>query len=392
MPRFLVRTAAIVIASSSAAFGQSSPTVSFGEIGKLYSSVEQQGKQYKFYLIEKRLAGSPSSFTGKIRIRFEEGTKRTDSQLLYFRAECMMDSAAPISAPQILYQRTEQLAPQNTSEVVAIDIGLGVPPKGAEEPYALWRAVCREIFSPAAAELSDPPEKAEDIARLVSQGSTHRRKQEYDRAVAEYSKAIELSEKVATPEMIASLHVVRAATYALKGDLKNAESDYQEALTRNPGNEEAAEGIKQISVALASPTVLISTNPSSEALKRSPLKCAGGQVQENERCVAKTCPAGQFPLKDGNCIKRKEKIASRRPPARELAVEEPLRGRSRMNGTKYAKIPLDPGILKHEPALHSMRGNQVVHVDDGSCPKGQILQVTATGRGGNRFRACIPRN
>jgi hypothetical protein len=55
-------------------------------------------------------------------------------------------------------------------------------------------------------------------------------------------------------------------------------------------------------------------------------------------------------------------------------------------------------ILKQEPAMGALREGQTVYVDNGSCPKGQILRVV----GGNhvrvggykeivRSRSCVPR-
>jgi hypothetical protein len=54
--------------------------------------------------------------------------------------------------------------------------------------------------------------------------------------------------------------------------------------------------------------------------------------------------------------------------------------------------------VKHEPAMGALKEGQVVLVDDGSCPKGQIKRVV----GGNHFtvggfkkierkRSCVPR-
>ena len=42
-------------------------------------------------------------------------------------------------------------------------------------------------------------------------------------------------------------------------------------------------------------------------------------------------------------------------------------------------------VLKKEPASHALRSGQVVLVDDGSCPAGQIKEVTG-GEGGRRGR------
>ena len=55
-------------------------------------------------------------------------------------------------------------------------------------------------------------------------------------------------------------------------------------------------------------------------------------------------------------------------------------------------------ILKAEPAMGKLREGQVVLVDDGTCPKGQIKEVTGGNHvkvGGTkqieRSRRCIPR-
>jgi len=55
-------------------------------------------------------------------------------------------------------------------------------------------------------------------------------------------------------------------------------------------------------------------------------------------------------------------------------------------------------ILKTEPKMGALRENQVVLVDDGSCPQGQIkrvvggnhVKVTGTKRI-ERVRTCVPR-
>ena len=55
-------------------------------------------------------------------------------------------------------------------------------------------------------------------------------------------------------------------------------------------------------------------------------------------------------------------------------------------------------VLKQEPPLGAMREGQVVLVDDGSCPAGQIKRVVGgnhTKEGGTkqieRTRSCVPR-
>ena len=52
-------------------------------------------------------------------------------------------------------------------------------------------------------------------------------------------------------------------------------------------------------------------------------------------------------------------------------------------------------VLKQEPARGELRQGEVVLVDDGTCPKGEIKQVTGGGNvrgdfGSNRQRRCIP--
>ena len=59
-------------------------------------------------------------------------------------------------------------------------------------------------------------------------------------------------------------------------------------------------------------------------------------------------------------------------------------------------------IVKHEPPIGTgMRSGESVLVDDGKCPKGQLLKVTAgvsyggrnqaSGAGTGRTRECVPR-
>ena len=61
-------------------------------------------------------------------------------------------------------------------------------------------------------------------------------------------------------------------------------------------------------------------------------------------------------------------------------------------------VPVNAGILKKEPVMGALKEGQVVFVDDGSCPAGQIKKVV----GGNhvkaggykhieRMRSCVPR-
>ena len=63
-----------------------------------------------------------------------------------------------------------------------------------------------------------------------------------------------------------------------------------------------------------------------------------------------------------------------------------------------AASPALAEILKHEPPMGQLREGQIVLVDDGSCPAGQIKQVIGGNHvkaGGTkhivRTRKCIPR-
>ena len=52
-------------------------------------------------------------------------------------------------------------------------------------------------------------------------------------------------------------------------------------------------------------------------------------------------------------------------------------------------------LLSREPAMSDLRLGQRVYVDDGTCPQGQIKEVTGarlTASGIERTRKCVPRN
>ncbi len=52
-------------------------------------------------------------------------------------------------------------------------------------------------------------------------------------------------------------------------------------------------------------------------------------------------------------------------------------------------------LLTREPAVPDLRLGQRVYVDDGSCPQGQVKEVTGsrlTASGIERTRKCVPRN
>lgn len=49
-------------------------------------------------------------------------------------------------------------------------------------------------------------------------------------------------------------------------------------------------------------------------------------------------------------------------------------------------------VLKQDPPKGALAKGQTVLVDDGSCPQGQIKEVTAANnRSGGRTHRCVPR-
>lgn len=47
-------------------------------------------------------------------------------------------------------------------------------------------------------------------------------------------------------------------------------------------------------------------------------------------------------------------------------------------------------VLKSEPPKGTLQTGQKVLVDDGSCPKGQLKQVTGSTPGVPRHKECVP--
>jgi tetratricopeptide (TPR) repeat protein len=68
----------------------------------------------------------------------------------------------------------------------------------------------------------------------------------YDAAIADFTQAIELLQKIASGDVVAAAYVARGGAYSLKGDLENAARDYRKALALNPANDQAAEGLRTI--------------------------------------------------------------------------------------------------------------------------------------------------
>ncbi len=115
---------------------------------------------------------------------------------------------------------------------------------------------------------------ADQATTYALRGMTYRDKGEYDRAIADFSKAIELSQKSASGDVVASAYVVRASAYFLKGDLEKASADYRAALALNPNNEQAAAGIRRTQAAAA--------ENSQKKEEQAPAADSAGKKEESE--------------------------------------------------------------------------------------------------------------
>jgi formylglycine-generating enzyme required for sulfatase activity len=91
-----------------------------------------------------------------------------------------------------------------------------------------------------------------DLATIyVLQATTYRNSGDYAHAIADFTQAIELLQKSAVADVVAAAYVARASALSLNGDLKSALADYRKALGLDPGNSQAAEGIKFTEAAIA---------------------------------------------------------------------------------------------------------------------------------------------
>ena len=125
-----------------------------------------------------------------------------------------------------------------------------------------------------------------------------------------------------------------------------------------------------------------------------PLECGPRQVERNGRCAPRTCPAGMALDEEGNCERRR--TANVPPPTRGV---EPSRAveptpTHRPGG---AHAPVDhslPGtVVRREPPGGSVPHGATVRVDDGSCPRGMIKEITGGNLNRNvpRLRRCVTR-
>ncbi len=117
-------------------------------------------------------------------------------------------------------------------------------------------AACTRLISSGRLDAGDQAE----IYAL--RGTAYRDNGQYDLAIADFTQVIQLSEKFASSDVVASAYVVRGSAYSLKGDLEKALADYRAALTLNPNNEQVVDEIKRTEDTLA---VASSPTPPSTA-------------------------------------------------------------------------------------------------------------------------------
>jgi uncharacterized caspase-like protein len=118
-----------------------------------------------------------------------------------------------------------------------------------------------------------------------------------------------------------------------------------------------------------------------------PLECGVKQVERDGTCVAKTCPRGQTMDDDGDCSKPKEKERAAKqesPPDQSRSASVDVSSGSRV---------VIPRKTDKEPADGTVRYGMTMLVDDGSCPKGMIKEITggSNNHGVSRTRRCVKR-
>jgi len=204
------------------------------------------------------------------------------------------------------------------------------------------------------------------VTTYVKRGTLYQSHGNHDGAIADFTEVIRLLREGASPQLAATAYVARGTAYAAKGAHRHALLDFRDALAIDADNAKAAEGAKKSEQALAARSEP-AAQPTAPAVTGSALTDPEGSPPRTE---AKPPPRDNSGKKKGDTAPK---------PADERRAA-PSRGGD--------KIALEPGVLKSEPPPHSMHRNQVVMVDDGSCPKGMIKRVVA-GRHG-RSSYCAP--
>jgi tetratricopeptide (TPR) repeat protein len=205
-----------------------------------------------------------------------------------------------------------------------------------------------------------------DLATTYAmRGTAYLNRGKYDSAIADFTQVIQLLANNSSPELAASAYVTRGTTYLLKWNNALALADFRKALAINSNNEQAINGIKRMEVAIIAPS------PSAET--QAPLVAGPPPV-----VLIDVAPKRQEP--SALTHDRKKSII----PRRRVGEKQPTPAHS------VQRIALEPGILKAEPPPHTMHRNQVVLVDDRSCPGAMIKRIAAT-RFGRRSYCAPPR-
>ena len=91
-----------------------------------------------------------------------------------------------------------------------------------------------------------------DLATIyVLRASVYRSNQQYERAINDMTRAIDLLTATASKDIVASAYVTRASIYALSGDFTSALSDYRHALGLDATNTQAAQGLQETQAQIA---------------------------------------------------------------------------------------------------------------------------------------------
>lgn len=107
-----------------------------------------------------------------------------------------------------------------------------------------------------------------DLATIyVLRASVYRSDQQYDRAIDDMTHAIDLLTNTASSDIIASAYATRASIYSLSGDPTKALADYEQALSHDPSNVQAANEAKGLRSQLASATAQASGSSSAKEME-----------------------------------------------------------------------------------------------------------------------------
>jgi tetratricopeptide (TPR) repeat protein len=117
--------------------------------------------------------------------------------------------------------------------------------KCLERDGALSIEACSHVISTG--ELS-----GRELATIyVLRATIYRADQQYNLALQDLTRAIELLKASGPADVVSSAYITRASVYSLSNDLQNALADYRSAQAFDARNSQAAEGIKAMEAAIA---------------------------------------------------------------------------------------------------------------------------------------------